>query len=223
MDYRVVSIGTLSRHPLWTETAGLRTPHSTCTMIRSQKRVILVDPGIPGPVLAARLNERAGLKLEAVTDVFLTNFRPAHRAGLAAFQHARWWIHETEREAVGVQLVERLQRENDPELRKFIEQDVALLRHCAAAPDKLAEHVDLFPLPGYTPGSCGLLLAIPQATVLIAGDAIATIEHMERGQVLNGCYDTKQATESMKEAIEIADWIVPGHDNVVPNLTRRLY
>ncbi len=222
-DYRVISIGTLSRNPLWTETATLRTPHATTTLIRAGDRVILVDPALPAQAIAARLNERAGLRPEAVTDIFLTNFRPAHRGALPAFVNARWLIHAAERETVGVQLVEKLENEQDEDVRKILQQEIALLRRCEPAPDSIADGVDLFPLPGYTPGTCGLLLPRPQATILIAGDAVATLEHLERGQVLSGCYDTAQATESLKEAIEIADWIICGHDNLVPNMTKRLF
>ena len=69
----------------------------------------------------------------------------------------------------------------------------------------LAPHVGLFPLPGFTPGTCGLLLAYPHATTFIAGDAVATAEHLERGQVLRGAFDIEKAQESLLEVIEIAD------------------
>ena len=222
MDYRVISIGTLSRHPFWKETAGLRTPHATTTLIRSEDRVILVDPSLPPPVIAARLNERSGLTPQAVTDIFLTNFRPAHRMGLTAFMHAQWWISEAERESVGPALIELLQRDLEPDRRKQVEHEIALLQRCQVAPDTLAEGVDLFPLPGYTAGTSGLLLPLSQATVLIAGDAVPTSEHLERGQVLQNAADVERAVESMREAIEIADWIIPGHDNITPNLARRM-
>jgi glyoxylase-like metal-dependent hydrolase (beta-lactamase superfamily II) len=221
MDYRVISIGTLSRNPFWKESAGLRTPHATTTLIRSGDKTILVDPALPPQVLAARLNERSGLRLEDITDVFLTNFRPAHRGGILGLTHARWWISEAERESIGPGLVHMLERDLDDDVRDKIKQDIAVLQRCKSAPDSLADNVDLFPLPGYTPGTCGLLLPLPTSTVLIASDAIATVEHLERGQVLSGGSNVDQAQESFREAVEIADWIIPGHDNVTPNLIRR--
>src|SRR5688572_11832791 len=102
MDYRIISIGTLSRHELREDKGSPRTAHATTTLIRSGEHVILVDPGLPEPAVAARLTERAGIDPRDVTDIFLTNFRPAHRRGLAAFDHARWLISEREREVVGV-------------------------------------------------------------------------------------------------------------------------
>lgn len=221
MDYRIVSIGTLSSNPHWGEKGSVRPPHATCTLIRAENKVILVDPSLPPQVLGPRLNERSGLALEAVTDVFLTNFRPAHRHGLLGLMHANWWIFDRERQAVGAHLVAKLKDAAEPELAALLKQDVALLQRCQPAPDSLAPHVDLFPLPGYTPGTCGLLLAMQSGTLIIASDAVPTIEHLARGQVLQGAFDLEQAQESFREVIEISDWIIPGHDNLTPNLLRR--
>jgi len=222
IDYRVISIGTLSSHPLWNEPPAVRTPHATTSLVRAADKVLLVDPALPPQALAARLHERSGLRPVDVTDVFLTNFRPAHRGGVGLFEHARCWIGEGEREAVGQYLLEQFERAGDESTRQIIRGEIDLLRRFEPAPDRFMPGVDLFPLPGYTPGTCGLLLSLPSATVLIASDAVPTAEHLERGQVLGGAYDTRQAMDSFREAIEIADWIVPGHDNVVPNMTRRL-
>jgi glyoxylase-like metal-dependent hydrolase (beta-lactamase superfamily II) len=223
MDYRIISIGALSVHELWDTQTQARTAHATTALVRSEDRVILVDPGLPAQVIAARLSERCGLVPGDVTDVFLTCFRPSHRWGITAFPKARWLIAEAEREQVGVALIEKLEREEDEQTRELIEQDVAVMKRCAAAPDKLAEHVDLFPLPGFTPGGAGLLLSHPNSTTLIAGDAVATAEHLEQGRVLRGAYDVNQAQESFMEAVEIADVIVPGHDNLLLNPTRRRF
>lgn len=222
LDYRVISIGTLSRHPLWEEAQPVRTAHATTTLVRTGDRTILVDPALPTQVLEARLNERAGIGADEVTDVFLTNFRPAHRGGLERFEKAKWWISETEREAIGVGLVQQFEQQEEESVQELLRNEIALLQRCQAAPDKLAEQVDLFPLPGFTPGTCGLLLALAGATVLIAGDAVATADHMVAGRVLEGSYDLALARQSLAEAVEIADLIIPGHDNLVANPTRRI-
>jgi len=223
MDYRIISIGALSHHELWPHQKSSHTPHATTTLIRSEGRVILVDPGLPAQAIAARLIERSGLTPNDVTDVFLTTFRPAHRAGLSAFGHCNWLVFEAERENVGRYLVDEFQNAPDDEVRNHIKADIETLQRCKNAPDQLAPNVDLFPCPGYTPGGCGLLLTTPNRTTLIAGDCIATEEHLSQGRVLKGAYDAEQAIESFKEAIEIADVIVPGHDNVVLNKTRGGY
>lgn len=218
----IISIGTLSRNRLWGETSQVRTPHATTTLLRTggdgRQRTILVDPGLPSAVQGARLGERAGIAPEEVDTVFLTNFRPAHRAGLAAFSHARILLHEREREAVGQHLRDLLERsEADQDLAGTIRAELDLLERTRAAEDRLAEQVDLFPLPGYTPGTCGLLVAESASTTLIAGDAVPTRDHLLCGQVLPDAVDIALAQESMREVYEIADVIVPGHDNLFLN------
>jgi glyoxylase-like metal-dependent hydrolase (beta-lactamase superfamily II) len=53
--------------------------------------------------------------------------------------------------------------------------------------------------------------------VLIAGDAVPTQDHFLAGQVLPDSQDIPAAQESMREVYEIADLIVPGHDNLFLN------
>lgn len=221
MDYRIISIGALSINELWDKQGPARTAHATTTLIRSGKKAILVDPALPGQVLVPRLAERSGLAPGDITDVFLTCFRPAHRYGLAAFPDAQWYISEEEREVIGRELLARYEKEQgDDEVRKLLKQEIAVLQKCKAAPDSLADHVDLFPSPGFTPGTCGLLLSHTRSTTVIAGDAAPTVEHIEHGRVLKGCFDIEQAQASLKEILEVADEIVPGHDNAIVNPLR---
>lgn len=225
MDYRIISIGALAFHPLWGERSPVRTGHATTTLIRSKDRVIVVDPSLPAPALEARLLERANLQPGQVTDVFLTSFRPDVRRSVTLFESASWWIGESEREAVGTLLASRLkdeaQAEGDAELIEALSRDVAILRRTKAADDRLADGVDLFPMPGVTPGLCGLLLEHPRYTTVVCGDGIPTVEHLERGQALSPAADVESARRSMAEAVEVADLLVLGRDNVVVNPTKR--
>ena len=97
----------------------------------------------------------------------------------------------------------------------LVQDEERLLDRVEIAPDCLMDGVDLFPLPGISPGCCGLLLPQSRQTVLFCGDAIPTIEHLEQGMVLPECWNREQAMNSFQEVIEIADVIVPGRDNVV--------
>lgn len=228
MDFRIISIGTLAANPLWGERTPVRTGHATTTLVTVGNRRILIDPGLPAQVLVARLAERANLVPDQITDVFLTTYMPDTRRALTVFEEAAWWISNEEREAVGVSLARRIKEmmtddrsEQDDELRKALEMDIAILQRCKPAPDSLAERVDLFPLPGVTPGLCGLLLEGPRATVLICGDAVPTVEHLEQGKVLTTAVDVERARQSFEEAVEIADLLVLGRDNVVVNPTRK--
>ncbi len=223
----------MAAHPLWGEKPGaaVRTGHATTTLLRAGKRVIVVDPSLPGPIMAAKLGERANVRPEDVTHVFLTCFKPDVRRGITLFENATWWISEAEREQVGVALVRRVQQadeEGDEELKGALKDDVAMLKRCEAAPDRLAEGADLFPMHGVTPGMCGIIVAEPveglgTGTTLICGDAVPTLEHLVRGVVMHGAADVEGAQESLREAVEIADVLVLGRDNWVINPLRRGY
>jgi glyoxylase-like metal-dependent hydrolase (beta-lactamase superfamily II) len=230
MDVRVVSIGALGSHPLRGERAAVRTGHGTTTLIQVDKKKILVDPGLPEAIVVARLEERAGLKPGDITHVFLTSFNPELRRGILAFEAATWWIGSEEREQIGAAMVSKLYEaaeEGDDGLREALELEVAILRRCESAPDVLAGEgggakgkVDLFPLPGVTPGLCGVLVTTPRFGILICGDAIPTVEHLEEGKVLAAA-DVEKARESFAEAVEVADLLILGRDNVAVNPTKR--
>lgn len=214
----IISIGALSRNRLWNETVPVRTAHATTSLIRIGKRNILVDPGLPAIALAARLNERVGLRPEQIDTVFLTNFRPSHRAGLPAFSKAKILLHDNERDYFRARLEAMLEADQPDESdANAIRDSLRLLDSVQSPPDKLAENVDLFPLFGYTPGTCGLLISEPLVTVLIASDAVATQDHFLAGQVLPDSQNVSAAQESLQEVYEIADLIVPGHDNIFLN------
>jgi glyoxylase-like metal-dependent hydrolase (beta-lactamase superfamily II) len=211
----IISIGTLSRNLLWNETERVRTAHATTSLIRVGKRIILVDPGLPPSIIGARLLERTGIHPDRIDTVFLTNFRPSHRAGISIFSRANWLIHEIEQQSATQQISSLLQQApEEDEDAKRLRNDLELLEKLKPADDKLAPGVDLFPLFGYTPGTCGLLIAAPGSTTMIAGDAIPTLDHFLAGQTLPDAHDIKASHEAMSEVYEIADQIVPGHDNL---------
>lgn len=216
--FDIISIGTLSRNRIWGESTPSRTPHATTTLIRTGKRFILVDPGLPPAALGARLYERTGLKPESVDTIFLTNFRPAHRAGLSLFPKAKALIHENEQQATRQHLERLLDQAPEEDIdRKILQQELALLDSLTPALDQLADQLDLYPLPGYTPGTCGLLIKLPTTTVMLAGDAVPTQDHFLNGQVLPDAWNIETAQESMREVYEIADLIIPSHDNLFLN------
>jgi len=70
---------------------------------------------------------------------------------------------------------------------------------------------------------CGLIISKPRLTILICGDAVATVEHLEEGKVLPDCVDIELAQESFREAIEIADQLILGRDNIVGNPMRGVF
>ena len=217
-EHRIISIGTLPHHPLWESQGDPRTPHATTTLVTTGDQCILVNPSLPPPLLEVRMQERVGHGLAEVTDVFLTSFYPDHRRGLTALAHATWHLAEAEHDAMCSFLeTERTEahQHGDTERLSLVDDEHRLLDRCVVAADSIASGVDLFPLPGVSPGCCGLLLPQPRQTIVICGDAVATVEHHERAMVLPECWNREQAIESFKEAVEIADVLIPGRDNVI--------
>jgi glyoxylase-like metal-dependent hydrolase (beta-lactamase superfamily II) len=226
MELIVVSIGALSKNPLWNERVPTRSSHATTCLIRTTASeedatpvLMLVDPSLPGEVLDARLYERAGVRAGDVTHVFLTNWRPVHRRGLEAFGGAKWLMHSAEIDAAMAALENAesnlgRQGQSEGEVAQMVAKEKALLARVSPAEDQVAADVDLYPLPGYTPGQCGLLIAEPTRTTVIAGDAVPTAGHFVAGQVFPDCFDLAKAKESLLDLYELADVIVPGHDNL---------
>ncbi|GMV97461.1 MAG: MBL fold metallo-hydrolase [Phycisphaerae bacterium] len=214
IEYDVVSIGALSRNRLWNETQPRRAAHATTTLIRDGRTTILVDPGLPAEALTQRLDERTGLRPEQIEAVFLTNFRPAHRRALERYASASWLMHEAEIAAVRAHLDEmELRPDVEDDVRRLIGQERALLSRIRPAPEKLTPGVHLFPTAGVTPGAAGLLLALPARTVVIAGDAVISRAYYEAGRLFEQAACVEEAREAFVELTEIADEIVPGHDN----------
>ena len=101
---KIISIGAMSAHPLWSEKADVRAAHTTTSLVVSGDAAILVDPSLPTQILLPRLSERTGKGAESITHVFLTSFHPLRRRGLAAFTNATVWIGELEQQGVREQL-----------------------------------------------------------------------------------------------------------------------
>ncbi|MFP4106544.1 MAG: MBL fold metallo-hydrolase [Phycisphaerae bacterium] len=217
VDYSVISIGTLSHHRLWGESKPIRTAHATTTLLTDGDRKILVDPSLPGAILEARYNERTGGTFADVTDVFCTTLRPTHRRALPELDHVNWWAFGDEIDTYTMQMqqvlgsAERL----DADSKADIEKDLQLLQRFRPAPDKFSEQVSVYPLAGPTPGHCGLLLTPATQTIVIAGDAAVTRDHVQAGQIWQGCLDREQAMDSLSDVLELAEVIIPGHDNVM--------
>lgn len=208
----IISIGTLARNRLWKESAPKRTPHATTTLLRVGKRTVLVDPALPPQVLRQRLDERVGLAPEKIDAVFLTTLLPHHRGGIELFPNAEWLADERELVAVAGHLKTLLER-GDEDMATVLRKELEFLGRMKPAQDQLAPQVDLFPLPGITAGTCGLLVQERSRTTLLTGPAVASRDHFLAGQILPEPSSLAAAQESLTEVFEIADVVIPGYDN----------
>ncbi len=213
----IISIGALSRNVFWNETGAVRPSHATTTLIRDGSTSILVDPSLPAEVVRHRLDERAGLKPEQIDVVFLTSFRPAHRRGLALFEESTWLMGEVERTAMADSLNAVLEGGTkivDDVSYEEVQAELEVLGRIEVSADKLTESVDFFPSYGATPGNSSLLIKAAK-TIVVAGDAIVSRGHFDSGRVWDRSVDPTSAKESFVELCEIADVVVPGHDNIM--------
>jgi glyoxylase-like metal-dependent hydrolase (beta-lactamase superfamily II) len=197
----VLAIGSLAKNTYWNEKRPVRNEYATVSLVRSGGMVLVVDPGWPAEVVRAALYYRAGLGPEAVTHVFFTHLDAAHRLGAPLFAKAKAWAYEEE-----IRWAEAEWSAEDPARR--------LLAGLAPAPEKLAAGVDLFPTFGHTPGHASILVYTAAQSTILAGDAVLTRDHFEHGDLGERPWDLVKAKESFQEVVEIADAIVPGHDNL---------
>ncbi len=211
----IISVGTLSRNRFWNENSARRPAHATTTLLRDDESTIIVDPALPPEILSRRLDERTGLEPSQIDTVFLTNFCPVHRRGLELFRHATWLMHADEIEAMHRFLEDvctGAAARGEP-VDELVEQESNLLEKLQAAPDELTEQIHLFPTPGVTPGAASLLVLDSDKTTVVAGDAIINKEYFAHRQAFEQHSDAAQAVQAVAELIEIADRIIPGHDD----------
>jgi len=198
----VLAIGTLSRNRFWNEQQDVREEVSTCVLVRGGDTCLVVDPGWPEQVLRAVLFYRAGLEPEDITDVFLTHLDPAHIGGMGLLAKARWLAYEEEIAYGKSEL-----GDND--------SLAAILDRLKPAPEHIAEGIDIFPTPGHSPGHTSLMVNTSVATTFIAGDVALTRDHLACGDLGSTVWDRDRAEESFRELLEIGDFVIPGHDNIV--------
>jgi glyoxylase-like metal-dependent hydrolase (beta-lactamase superfamily II) len=197
----VLAIGNLAKNKYWNEKAPVRREYATAALVRSGDVVLVVDPGWPAEVLDSALHYRAGLAAKDVTHVFLTHFDAAHAMGVGLFEKAQWSMYDEEIRYADAELPA------DAPAR-------AILARLQAAPEKFAPGVDLFPTFGHTPGHASVLVYTTVETTILSGDAVLTRDHFESGDLGEAPWDLQKAKVSFEDILEIADLIVPGHDNV---------
>ena len=130
--------------------------------------------------------------------------------------HATWWASPIEIDTYSAGMADRqvaADRLNSEDAQAHA-HELDVLERFTPAEDDLAPQVSLYPLYGPSPGCTGLLLTPPTQTILLASDAAITAEHLQRGQVWSGSFDTEEAIKTLSDLLEVADIIICGHDNM---------
>jgi glyoxylase-like metal-dependent hydrolase (beta-lactamase superfamily II) len=194
--WAIITIGNLSRNRYWGESdaKGVRPAICTCTLIEGAGFRLLVDPSLESAEQMAReLDRRAGLKLSDISAVFITHEHADHFAGLARFPQARWLA--------------------GPQVASLLNATKKWNKTVEAASGKLFDTIDVVPTPGHTLSSTSLRFDCNGRSVAVVGDAVATQDFWRERRGYFNCVDFEQSAKSMDKIGELADLVLPGHDN----------
>ena len=198
-EFHVLTIGHFSRNRFWGEsdTEAYRDALCTCTLIKGENNIV-VDPSETPEQMARTLYNRSGLRPEAVNTVFLTHAHGDHFAGLECFENAEWIMS-------GADLA--LMR------RSADERERRLATRIAEAKPGFSEGIALVELPGHTMGTTGLLLETQDGKVCVCGDSIMTRDFFKARLGYYNSVDFTLSSASIQKVAQLADIVVPGHDN----------
>ncbi len=206
-NWKIITIGHLSRNRYWgeDEEIGYRMPLATSTLIFDDKEKIIVDPSLPPEEMEKSLFDNSGIKPEEITKVFSTHNHYDHLVSPDLFKNAKWYMS-------GIDLEDL--KENLEEYKKIwkpLDKDIVM--QYTSADEVLAEGITTVALPGHTKGTTGLLFDAPEGKVLISGDSIMTNEFFQNKKPYFFCRDLEESENSIDKAVELADFIIPGHGN----------
>lgn len=195
--FTILTLGCFSRNRYWGEedAKSYRRALCTSTLIETpQGARILVDPAVSGAALAQVLDERCGLRPEAVDYVYVTHRHGDHYAGMTNLPRAVWLA------APG----------DAGEIRRALPQHA---KRIFAAGAEIVTGIQVLPLPGHTPGLAGLLFASEDGMVAVAGDSVMTRDFFKDRRGYYNSADFAASARSIDLLMEKADIVVPGHGN----------
>ena len=195
--FTILTLGCFSRNRYWGEedAKSYRRALCTSTLIETpQGARILVDPAVSGAALAQVLDERCGLRPEAIDYVYVTHRHGDHYVGMADLPRAVWLA------APG----------DAGEIRRALPQHADRIFDARA---EIVPGVQVLPLPGHTPGLAGLLFASEDGMVAVAGDSVMTRDFFKDRRGYYNSADFAVSARSIDLLMEKADIVVPGHGN----------
>lgn len=192
----IITIGNISRNRYWGERddTAYRPALCTCTLIQGNDFCLLVDPSLKEETaMAAELYRRTGKRLADVDTVFITHAHGDHHYGLKHFPHARWLAA--------------------PPVAELLNQSDNYAKTIASVANPLLGAIEIIHTPGHTYHHYSLRFDYEGQSVVIAADAAVTRDYWDDRQGYFNSEDFAAATASMETLAQIADIIVPGHDN----------
>lgn len=141
------------------------------------------------------LNRRTGLAPEDITHCFITHEHFDHQIGASYFPEARWMAAE-------------------PVAEKLVHSAHIDGKRVQGVRGEFLPGLFALPLPGHTDDLHGLAFICDGFRVVVAADGVMTRAHY-REETTMFERDAVQAMMSIRHLKEIADLVVPGHDNVI--------
>ncbi len=199
--WRVIHIGYLNRNIYWGEDQVYRGQVCTTTLIETDNRRILVDPGLTShEEFRTILFQRSGLRPEDIDTIFFTHFHLHHWQSHLLFPKSVWLMSRAE-------IRFRLNNKQTPE------EERDLLARIIPIEDHHLPGVEFVSTPGHTRGSASLMFETREGMVLVAGDAVLTFDHFDNREPSEKADNPREARRSIDKIAKIADIVVPGHDN----------
>jgi len=192
----IITIGNISRNRYWGERddTAYRPAICTCTLIQGDDFCLLIDPSLQEEeTMATELFRRAGKQITDVDTVFITHAHGDHHYGLKHFPHARWLAAAA--------------------VAEVLNQSGNYTKTIAPAANPLLGEIDILHTPGHTLHHYSLCFPWQGKQVVIAADAAVTRDYWHDRQGYFNSEDFAAASASMDALANVADIIVPGHDN----------
>lgn len=194
VNFRVINMGVLPTNKFWGETERVHPVSASCTLLESGGKRLLVDPSPRPPELKQLLYDNAGLRPEAIDQVFLTHWHGDHLFGIELFPNAEWLMSEAG-------LAEW--RQAPPQVQTHVDRFLP-------AEGRLPAGIQLFPSPGHTLAHCSLLAQTPWGALIVAGDAVMAPEYFEAEEGYRNAVDFALSTRTI-QAIDRLECFQPAH------------
>lgn len=208
LSYDVIVVGHLKWNPYFNEKEDNppRGDPSTCTSTlicglddQGKAYRLLVDVTLRQSAedYYFDLNRRTGLLPNDITHCFITHAHFDHQIGINYFPRAIWMA--------AMPVAEELKESKHIDGKKVIGVEREFLPGVYA-----------FPLPGHTAGLHGIAFECDKLRIVVAGDGVMTKNHLIHNTSMFES-DSAQAAETLRQLKDMADLIIPGHDNVIIN------